>query len=287
MTTELAQDDEISLLDLLLVVAENIKLLVLGPLVAGLLALGGSYLLPQSFVSEAILLVSAPPQAAGLMKSPVVLDPVIASLGLAKGKSIEIAREDVADQIKATVAKNGLLQLDVTARTASDAQALANTIIDAWLKTTVPAEPERQDLEKRLAFAQASLKTVTALLDRLAEEGTTTLNKPLTRGEAGAGLVPVGELQSRYLGEVLSIPRALKGLSRDVVIKQPPTLPTEPESRKKALIAALSAVGAGFVLLLFVFLRQAWRAAAADPESARKQRQLLSAIGIKPQSGAR
>ena len=49
------REDEISLLDLLLVVAENIKLLILGPLLVGLLALGGSYLLPQKFVSNAIL----------------------------------------------------------------------------------------------------------------------------------------------------------------------------------------------------------------------------------------
>ena len=35
---EQQEQDEISLLDLLLVVAENIKLLVFGPIVAGLLA---------------------------------------------------------------------------------------------------------------------------------------------------------------------------------------------------------------------------------------------------------
>jgi hypothetical protein len=34
-----APDDEIDLLDLLVTIAENIKLLVLGPIVAGLLAL--------------------------------------------------------------------------------------------------------------------------------------------------------------------------------------------------------------------------------------------------------
>ena len=34
-------DDEISLLDLLLVVAENARLLIFGPILAGLAALGG------------------------------------------------------------------------------------------------------------------------------------------------------------------------------------------------------------------------------------------------------
>ncbi|MDP3192828.1 Wzz/FepE/Etk N-terminal domain-containing protein [Rhodoferax sp.] len=55
-----AQEAEISLLDLLVVVAENIKLLLLGPLLAGLVALGIGYALPQSYVSQAILLLPRP-----------------------------------------------------------------------------------------------------------------------------------------------------------------------------------------------------------------------------------
>lgn len=45
------QEQEISLLDLLLIAAGEIKLLILGPLVVGLLALGVGYILPQSFTS--------------------------------------------------------------------------------------------------------------------------------------------------------------------------------------------------------------------------------------------
>ena len=37
------EENEISLLDLLLVVAENLKLLILGPVVVGLVALGFGY----------------------------------------------------------------------------------------------------------------------------------------------------------------------------------------------------------------------------------------------------
>ena len=43
------EDDEISLLDLLQVVADNLRLLVLGPLVAGLLALGITFAIPPTF----------------------------------------------------------------------------------------------------------------------------------------------------------------------------------------------------------------------------------------------
>lgn len=47
-TQAASQDDEISLLDLLLVVAENIRLLVLGPLVIALAALACRLRCPQA-----------------------------------------------------------------------------------------------------------------------------------------------------------------------------------------------------------------------------------------------
>jgi tyrosine-protein kinase Etk/Wzc len=51
MTSSMPEDDEISLLDLLQVVADNLRLLVLGPLVAGLLALGYSFTTPPTFTA--------------------------------------------------------------------------------------------------------------------------------------------------------------------------------------------------------------------------------------------
>ncbi|NMM11420.1 MAG: hypothetical protein HHJ16_14250 [Polaromonas sp.] len=111
------EEKEVSLLDLLVVVAENLKLLILGPVLVGLLAIG--YALPQSLTSQAILALPAPiaPQAAAMMVSPLVLDPVIQMQNLSKGQSIQGARAELASQIKAAVGKDGLLRLDVTADT--------------------------------------------------------------------------------------------------------------------------------------------------------------------------
>jgi len=278
--------DEVSLLDLLLVVADNIKLLILGPLLIGLLALGGAYLMPQKYTSQAILALptptttttTTPQQAAAMLVSPLVLDPVIESMQLTEGDSLQIARVRVAGQIKAAVGKDNLLRLDVTAQTPAEAQSLANALIDTWLKSTVPGEKHRADLDVRLGYAKTSLEAVTRLITRLDAGGGTYLNQPQTRGEAGTTLVALGELQARYLGEVLSIPRELEGLSRDVV-KQPPTLPTEPASNKKALIAIGATLAGGFVLLLWAFMRSAWRNAAQDPVLAEKQQRLAAAFG--------
>ncbi|MDP4609078.1 MAG: hypothetical protein NWS83_08105, partial [Burkholderiaceae bacterium] len=47
-------EDEISLLDLALTVAENLRLLVLGPIAVGVLALGVATVMPKTFESELI-----------------------------------------------------------------------------------------------------------------------------------------------------------------------------------------------------------------------------------------
>ena len=63
--------------------------------------------------------------------------------------------------------------------------------------------------------------------------------------------------------------------SRDIVT-QPPT---EHVSPKKGLFATLSALAAGFALLLWVFMRQAWRNTVLDPQAAPKLARLRAALG--------
>ena len=108
---DVEEENEISLLDLLIVVAENLKLLILGSFAAGLLALGIAFILPQSYVSQAILSLPTPTpaQAAAMMVSPIVLDRVAESLKLSKEQPIQVTRKTLANEIKATVGKDGLL----------------------------------------------------------------------------------------------------------------------------------------------------------------------------------
>lgn len=276
---------EMGLLDLLVTMAENLKLLVFGPVAAGLLALGICYVVPQTFASESIVALPnatsiETAQAAAVMTSPIVLDSVIKLLNLAEGRTTQIARKKLVNQVKATLGKDGLLRLDTTANTPEDAQNIANAVLSAWLVITVPGVEERADLEKRLESAKSSLDAVERLLKKLTTEGLSNLSQPLTRGEAGTSIVAIGELQTKFLSEVLVIPRQLKGYSRDV-IRQPPTLPTEPVSPKKGLVAILAAVLSGFALLLCVFIREAWRRAIQDPDKAEKQKRLKAALGLK------
>lgn len=286
------EENGMSLLDLLVVVAENIKLLILGPLTVGLLVWGLASAMPQSYVSRAILMLPASvhgqmqiqaqaqalERAAVMMVSPLVLDQVIDSLKLPAGPSIEATRQQVGSQIKASAGKDGLLRLEVTGTSPTQAQTLANAVIDGWLKTTIPNETERADLMRRLGYAKDSLDSVHRILSRLGDEGSASLNKSLTRND-GAVAAQL-ELKKRYMDEILEITHLQNGLSRDVV-KQPPTLPVEPVAPRKGLIALLSALGACLVLLLWVFMRQAWQDAAQDPLRAPKIARLRMALSLK------
>src|SRR6266850_6418230 len=59
MPDESQREDEISLLDPLLVVAENARLLIFGPILAGLVALGIAFIIPPTFTATTRIL---PPQ---------------------------------------------------------------------------------------------------------------------------------------------------------------------------------------------------------------------------------
>ena len=294
---EAAESDEVGLLDLLVLVAEHWKLLLAGSLLAGALAAGVAHFAPKTYVSEAILALPAPPppgqrttslggkaqtarQAAAMMVAPQTLDPIVQQFKLAEGIPAEDARNHLRSRIKAVVDEEGLLRLEVGMPAPAQAQAVTNAVIDQWMKSTVPTEQDRVELERTLKLAESSLMATQQMVARLATENTDNLAKPLTRGDAGVSIVAIGELQSRYLEQVLETSRLLRGHTRDVV-KQPPTLPSVPESNNMGLIGLLSALATAMLLLLWIFVIQAWRSATRDPRVAPKVLRLRSALGLR------
>jgi hypothetical protein len=281
-------NEKSSVLDTLLVVAENIKLLLFGPLVAGLVAWGGAHLLPQTYVSEAILLLpttvpsgpNAPAativanQAASIMVSPLVLDPVIAGEEDLRGQPVETARVLLASRIKAVVGKDGLLRVTTSASAPESARKLATDVIATWLKTTIPTKQEREELEARLAYVERGIASTSDVVNNLK---ATDLLRPTLRGDAGTNLLAIGELQSRYLEEALTIKRQMRGFTVDV-IKQPPTLPRKAELPKKGLIAVLVALLAGLFILIFIFLRNALVSAKDNSEFNAKILRIISTL---------
>ena len=98
---QIPEDDEISLLDLLQTIVDNLRLLVLGPLAVGIAALGISFLIPPTYTAKTQFL---PPQqqqsaAAGLLQS-------LGSLGGLAGAAAGI--KNPADQYIAYMKSNAV-----------------------------------------------------------------------------------------------------------------------------------------------------------------------------------
>ena len=248
--------NEVGLLDLLVTLAENIRLLVVGPLVVGLCALIVSFLLPQTFQSVAVL--QADQTTASLMATAAVLDPVIASLGLAKDDTVEETRTKLRERIKTNVGRvDKLLTLTVSDRTASQAQAIAKALLQQTYQESRPKGSTRVRIGVQLEEARMRLKNAqdasAGVLKRLESNSSgVAAGVELARGYAEL-LGATGTAQ----GQVSLLEAQLEGLT-DAQLVQAPTLAQKPSQPKKGLIAIGATLATGLALLLFVFIRQAF-----------------------------
>jgi len=281
------QQAEASLLDLLVVVAENIKLLVLGSLLAGLLSLGVGFYLPQTFTSvAAIRATDGGKPVEELMKTRAVLSAAVSQwrpdLVVPAGSAEETLLLKNIRLKPALGQKTGvtLAQLEVDGDSPASAQAFANALIDAWIASTKPQPQTKIELERKLKISRESLDALNKIIERQTAESASAALPKLQYDLAGS-LASLLQLKNGYVDTIAAIELQLKGVSRDAVFS-PPTLPTEPVSNKKALIAVMSTLCTGFALLLFVFMRQAWRNAAQDSETAPKMARLRAAFGGRP-----
>lgn len=268
-------EEKPGMLDILVNVAENIKILIIGPLLMGLCALGISFLLTPVYQSVAVL--QADQAMASLMVTAVVLDPVIAKLGLDKESTAEEARIQLRDQVKTTVGRNDkLLTLTVSGRTAQQAQAIANAILYQAYQESRPKGNIRARLETQVAEAKYRLENARAasigVLKRLESPSG---GIELARGYAEL-LTATGTAQS----QISALEAQLDGVSEAQLI-QPPTLPQKASQPKKGLIAIGATLTAGLALLLFVFMRQAWRNTAENETSFTKMVRIRRSLRLK------
>ncbi len=272
------EQDEISLLDILVTLAENAKLLIIGPLLVGLSALGVGYMQPPFF--ESVAMLQAEQATASLMTTAIVLDPVVAKLGLAKDASAEEARGMLRGQIKAAVgSKDKLLVLTVSAPTPQQAQAIAVAVLEQTYVQSRPKGRMRVRYEEQLAEAQGHLLNV--------ENIATSLHKRLKLYAANSA---GGNEMARSYADLLSaagvaqtqvnmLESRMDGVSEAQLV-QAPTLPQKASQLKKAQLAIVATLVTGLALLLFIFMRQALRNTVADVEAARKWARICRALGL-------
>lgn len=187
-------EDEISLLDLLQVVADHLRLLVLGPLAAGLAALGISFAIAPTFTASVKFL---PPQqqqsaaasmlanlgalgglagaASGLknpsdqylafIKSRSVQDALIERFGLMNRYEVELrqdARKSLEGVTRASSGKDGLITVEIDDKDPKFAAELANAHVEELQKllarlAVTEAQQRRMFFEKQLQQVKGSL----------------------------------------------------------------------------------------------------------------------------------
>jgi uncharacterized protein involved in exopolysaccharide biosynthesis len=188
------QDDEINLLDLIQTIVENLRLLVLGPLLVGLVALGVSFSIPPTYTARTVFL---PPQqqqsaaasllsslgglaglagsAAGIknpndqflayMKSRRIEDALIQRfdlMGRYEAKLPEDARRALEGVSRLSSGKDGLITVEVDDSDPQVAADIANAYVDELNKlldhlSVTEAQQRRVFFEKQLNDAQVKL----------------------------------------------------------------------------------------------------------------------------------
>lgn len=289
------QSRDLDLLDLVILLVQRAKLLAVAMVLGAILAVLWSYLLPRDYVSYAMvhlprphylmdglvmgaarISVQTPSEAAKVIKSPIVLDPVILKLNLDDSVSTEIARQRLTNAISIAVGPEYVLFLEVAGGSPRQAQERAEAILDAWLLTMRPSPREQAELEGLLAQAQASLAVVNDVIKHLTAEPKVRL----PRGDAQAGsessLALAVAMQPYLQRQVDTISGMLGGFARDAV-KQKPTLPSEPKDVRMGLSGLLGAILGGGLTLLWVVLVDAWRRSLQDPAIVERLKRLRSA----------
>ena len=270
---------EVGLLDVLVTLAENVKLLFIGSLLVGVCALGISFMLPQTYQSVAVLQAEQP--TASLMVTAAVLDPVIVSLGLAKEDTVEDARIKLRGQIKTAVGRNDkLLTLTVSAGTAQQSQTIASAVLQQTFLESRPKSTARTRLETQLTEAKSRLENAQdaskGVLKRLESSGAgVNGGVELARGYAEL-LNAAGAAQN----QISALEALLEGVSGAQMV-QVPTLPQKASQPKKGVIAIGATLAAGLALLLFIFARQVLRNTTVNEASSAKLLRIRKSLGLR------
>lgn len=276
-----AYDDEISLLDILVTLAESWRLLVFGPIIAGVLAGGLSFLWPKTFESVAIVRMNE--EEVALLHTGNVLDPLIEKFGLlAKADGVtEDAREGLKKRLVFTVdKKNKLTTITSKASAPEAAQALGRAAIDALVKELQIKGQEKVLLEKTIAINN---KAITS-----AEDAINSIQLGLKREVASGQVLEsatknlafiISDVATRSL-ENLEIHRKLSPKGAEEIYVQEPNLPVRLASPKRSLVVLVAILTSGFALLLWVFVQKVLRQAAKEFESAEKLARIKVALGV-------
>lgn len=218
-------EDEISLLDLAITIKENIKLLVLAPVAAGVMALGGSFLIPPTFTASTSFLQPQQQQGAAaamlqglgalgglagaatglknpadqyvaFIKSRSVQDALVKRFDLQKRYETELhedALRALEGAARISAGKDGLIKVEVDDKEPAVAAQLANAHVEELRKllerlAVTEAQQRRVFYEQQLEQTKAKLAVAQSALQRSGINEGALRAEPKMAAEAYAAL---------------------------------------------------------------------------------------------------
>lgn len=262
--------EQFTFLDLLLVIVDNLRLLVLGPLLMGLIAFFGVTLMPKTYESTAIL--KAEQGIASLMNSASVLDPIAVSMGYTQKLDMDEARLKIKKQIQVQLnPKEKMLTLNVKAKSPEAAQALAQAVLNQTYVKSRPRDSERNRLQRQLEQAKAREKeayeTGQLLRKKMDQKGVSV------SADAAQGYAQMIRTVQESQAAQFEIEQQMIGLDASALIQEA-TLPTRSAENQRGLIAVLVVQAVGFLLLIWVLIFNYIKLSRNYPDSYEKIKKL-------------
>jgi hypothetical protein len=246
-------------------IKDNLKLLVLGPILATLVAFAVTSGLPKWYTSVAYLeLYEAGARIADArMRSSPVLDKVLSEYNAPQG-TLEGRRRFLEDNRHVSVAAgetqrtSNLFRLEYSDKSPQVAQKVNTLFIEAWIESTKPRPDLRAIIEAEIERTDTQAKSISQLIDRLQKDASSLLAQG-PQGELATPILGLIAKRDQNLAQLITLRNSLNGMSRDVIFGKP-DLPEEPSWPRRGMITILAGFLAALLLLIFVLVRRFWPA---------------------------
>lgn len=245
-------DEEIRILDMVLVLVQNLRLLIVTPILAGSLGIGLTFFVTPEFESKAVQLGN--PTLLAIYNVDELRDVVIKTVNFAKlDEDADTARKRLGMDLSATFnSKDKTLTVTGRAATAESAQKLVRAAVESAGIFNKPQlaqiELLKQQIQLGIAREQEASKAAAKISQQLL---ASQANNQAALAQAQAQLLDAARGAQ---ATTASLSDQLSRLQTFEVI-QSPSLSTRKAWPSKAKFAIALSAGAFFLALLFVFTR--------------------------------
>lgn len=264
--------DEIGLLDLLIPIVENLRLLILATIFAAALSYALSFLQTASY--ESVAIQSGDAQLEALYNSTQGHSALVERSGYKKAdETVEAAQERLSENLNASFnSKNNTVTIKAVADSPAMAQRIVQEAIEVVSKLNQRRLNDLRRLQEQFAIATQREREYSAAAEavakKVAESAETSSFANLIQSQNQLlNSARDAQITSANLADRLS-----QIQSFDLI--QQPTLPHKQFGPKRGVITIISALGVAFLLLIIIFARAAFRLASQNPKSSDKLEKL-------------